>query len=201
MHFLRDIAQQNYSKYNIELPTNMQKGLTLSVSSPQSVGLAVARFYNTLDKNFAFDTESRITLPTWDSISKGMYCNLRYFSIRKIFKKMFILDLTISATVACGKNGEIGLLGVDIYFSNIAEDVTYCSNDEDHTYGFILTDQGLAVAHPSYPRPLASNKQPIFVDIDYLEKFDNFSDVRRRILLEREGSSVLKNQNSISVSI
>lgn len=73
MHFLRDIAQQNYSKYNIESPSNIQRGLTLSVSSSQTVGLAVTRFYNTLNKNFSFNSEPIVTLPEWDSISKGLY--------------------------------------------------------------------------------------------------------------------------------
>lgn len=71
MHFLRDIAQQNYSKYNIESTVDVQIGLTLSVSSAQSVGLAVARFYNILHKNADFNTEPGITLPTWDPVSRG----------------------------------------------------------------------------------------------------------------------------------
>lgn len=74
MHFLRDIAEQNYSKYNIETSVDIQKGLTLSVSSAQSVGLAVARFYNTLNENISFDTAPTITLPMWDSVSKGILC-------------------------------------------------------------------------------------------------------------------------------
>lgn len=52
-------------------------------------------------------------------------------------------DLAISATVMCGKEGEIGLLGADIYFSNLAEDVTYYSNYEDFTYAFIINTDGM----------------------------------------------------------
>lgn len=114
--------------------------------------------------------------------------------------KPSVSDLSVSATVACGKYGEIGVLGADIYFSNVAEDVTYYSNYEDYTYGFILTTEGLVVAHPSYPRPLASTKQPLFVDIGYLEKAENFSHVRNRILLEREGVHVL-NSHDATVSL
>lgn len=73
MHFLRDIAQQNYSKYNIESTFNIHKGLTLSVSSAQAIGLAVARFYNTFHNDIAFNTKFTITLPTWDSVSKGRF--------------------------------------------------------------------------------------------------------------------------------
>lgn len=104
--------------------------------------------------------------------------------------------MTISATVACGKDGAAGLLGVDLYFSNIAEDVTYYSNNEEYNYGFILTNQGSVIAHPSYPRPLVNNKQPVFVDVGYLEKVDNFSLVRQKILQEPEGFAVLNTRNS-----
>lgn len=113
-----------------------------------------------------------------------------------IFNVFLFLDLTVSATVACGKEGEIGLLGADLYFSNIAEDITYYSNHEDYTYGFILTMEGLLVAHPSYPRPLANKKQPLFVDISYLEKIDNFTIVKERMLLEREGAHTINDRNS-----
>lgn len=102
--------------------------------------------------------------------------------------------------MACGKNGELGLIGVDLYFSNIAEDVTYYSNYEDYTYGFILTNQGAVIAHPSYPRPLANSKQPVFVDIAYLEKVENFTEVREKMLKTQEGSLVLQTKN-LTVSV
>lgn len=193
MHFLRDIAEQNYSKYNIESLSDIQRGLTLSVSSAQNVGLAVARFYNTLDENVSFDTEASVTLPMWDPVAKGLN---HYDKSIFLYFSDFVSDLTISATIACGKNGEIGLLGTDLYFSNIAEDITYYSNYEDYTYGFILTMEGLVVAHPSYPRPLASKKQPLFVNISYLEKVDNFTIVLERMLRDSEGFHILNNHNS-----
>lgn len=99
-------------------------------------------------------------------------------------------------TVACGKHGEIGLLGTDLLFSNVAEDITYYSNYEDYTYGFILTPGGLAVAHPSYPRPLANRKQPLFVDVNYLEKVDNFTKVQDKMLTETVGTYILNSHNS-----
>lgn len=98
--------------------------------------------------------------------------------------------------MTCGKNGKIGLLGVDLYFSSIAEDVTYYSNYEDYTYGFILTTEGLLISHPSYPRPLTSNKQPIFVDVSYVEKVDNFNEVHEKMLREHEGSLILGSHNT-----
>lgn len=46
--------------------------------------------------------------------------------------------------------------------------------------------------HPSYPRPVAITKQISFVDIFHLEKYDNFPEVRRLLLLQMEGKYILK---------
>lgn len=53
-----------------------------------------------------------------------------------------ILDLSVAITVPCGIRGEIGLLGLNLYFSNIAEDVTYYSNHQHYTYAFIINCKG-----------------------------------------------------------
>lgn len=71
MHFLRDISRQNYTKYKIESPNNYQRGLTLSVYSQQSIGLAVMRFYNVLKDVTSVKTEFDLSLPIYDYISEG----------------------------------------------------------------------------------------------------------------------------------
>lgn len=71
MHFLRDIAEQNYSKYNIDISNNFQKGLTLSVYSLQSIGLAIARFYNILKDTVSYNLQPTLELPVWDQTSEG----------------------------------------------------------------------------------------------------------------------------------
>lgn len=53
-----------------------------------------------------------------------------------------VLDLSVSAVVFCGQNGEIGLLGMDLYFANLVEDVTYYSNHEYFSYAFVITING-----------------------------------------------------------
>lgn len=59
---------------------------------------------------------------------------------------------------------------------------------------------GVAVAHPSYPRPIANKEQPKFVDILYLEKTNNFNIVREKLLTISEGKYILNNDN-VTVSI
>lgn len=60
----------------------------------------------------------------------------------------------------------------------------------------ILKFLGVAVAHPSYPRPIASKEQPKFVDIKYLEKVDNFNIIREKLLSVAEGKYILNDNNN-----
>lgn len=126
-HFLRDIAEQNYTKYNIESLNYIRKGIMIPVNSTQAIGLAVVRFYNIFDYSNNLTVEPQISLPIWDNVSKGkrkqIKCNFP--------KCLFILDATISISTACGTNGNIGLLGLDLFYANIVEDVTYYSGFQD----------------------------------------------------------------------
>ncbi|KAB0801153.1 hypothetical protein PPYR_05507 [Photinus pyralis] len=170
-HFLRDIAEQNYTKYNIDVLSNVEKGIMLLVNSSQAIGLAVAQFYNIISSGVYSEKEPSISLPIWDQISN---------------------DLTVSITMPCDLNGENSVLGADVYFSNIAEDVTYYSNYHSYSYAFLIDMQGTAIMHPSYPRPASIKNQPKFVDIFHLEKITNFTITKQKLLTEVDGSYTLK---------
>lgn len=45
--------------------------------------------------------------------------------------------------------------------------------------------------HPSFPRPIVTNEQPRFIDIEYFEKNVNFTLVRARMLAEDSGSHTI----------
>lgn len=99
-----------------------------------------------------------------------------------------ILDITIAATIGCGNNSEIGVVGLDLHFLNFIEDVTYYSNYQHYTYAFIIDNNGITIMHPSYPRPNVISKQPLFVDIQYLEKVPNIETLRHLLLTEEKGN-------------
>ncbi|XP_017769692.1 PREDICTED: VWFA and cache domain-containing protein 1 [Nicrophorus vespilloides] len=174
-HFLRDVAEQNYSKYKIDNDYNVNRGIMLMVNSTQGVGLAVARFFNTLeDETTMYDLDFQISLPIWDSFSK---------------------ELILSATVPCGASGEFGVLGMDLLLANLVEDITYYSNYNDYTYAFLINIAGIAIMHPSYARPMSVQGQPNYVDISYLEKADNFNEVRPMLLNQTRGQFQISDKN------
>ncbi|KAF5272845.1 hypothetical protein FQR65_LT00441 [Abscondita terminalis] len=173
-HFLRDVAEQNYTKYNMHPVIDVEKGIMLTVNASQTIGFVVAQFYNVLGTTENIDYEPKISLPIWDNIAK---------------------DLTVAITVPCDLDGQVSLLGVDLFFSNIAEDITYYSVYPQYTYAFLINMNGTAVMHPSYPRPISIKAQPKLVDISHLEKTGNFSEVRDRLLNEEYGIHTLKDEN------
>lgn len=70
--FLRDIAEQNYDKYVIphkNKPVNA--GLMLAINSTNSVGYAVALFYEMFNPQRLFSEEQRVSLPAYDTVTKG----------------------------------------------------------------------------------------------------------------------------------
>lgn len=124
---------------------------------------------------------------------------------------MTFLDLCVSVFLPVP---ERGLVGLDIYLSSVAEDITYYSSHPHVTYAFLITTEGkqmshtrllvvlirkqhtgVAIMHPSYPRPASIWTQPKYVDIIHLEKVQNFSSVRTLILSKEEGHHLHKNAN------
>lgn len=71
MHFLREIAEQNYSKYNIDVSYETERGVMLSVNSSQGIGIVVAQFYEVLGYSDYFNLDPKVSLPTWDNIAGG----------------------------------------------------------------------------------------------------------------------------------
>ena len=71
--FLKDIAMQNYYKYNVTKPfSNMLKGIMLSINSIQAIGVAVAQFYNKINlENVTHNSKPILYTPQWDDVSKG----------------------------------------------------------------------------------------------------------------------------------
>ncbi|GJQ69938.1 hypothetical protein Trydic_g13334 [Trypoxylus dichotomus] len=174
MHFLGDIAK-NYSKYSTGITKPMLEGIMLPVNSTRNVGLSVARFFKTLNPDsITYKPQPMLSLPRWDDVSK---------------------DITVAATVACGNNSEIGVLGLDLHFLNFIEDVTYYSNYQHYTYAFVIDSKGITIMHPSYPRPNVIKKQPQFVDIQYLENVPDIEKLRSLLLTEEKGNFTVRISN------
>lgn len=93
------------------------------------------------------------------------------------------------------------MLGTDIYFSNIVEDITYYSSNQQYTYAFLTDLQGRVLVHPSILRPSVVSHQLSFVDIKYIETVPDIELLRTKMLSEVKGNFITSNNLSQTVSI
>lgn len=81
------------------------------------------------------------------------------------------------------------MLAVDVYFSNIIEDITYYSSNQQYSYAFLIDLNGKVLMHPSFPRPSTLKRQLYYVDITHYEPYIE----RKRILNEHDGIYTVNN--------
>lgn len=79
-----------------------------------------------------------------------------------------------------------GVFGVNLYLSDLAEDVIYYQNRYEDSYAFLIDADGFVIWHPSYPRPQVMQGESAFVtDIRYIERVEE--SVRQQWLTEKNG--------------
>lgn len=119
--FLKDIAELNFVKYNVPgVPSPELRGAMVAVNSTENLSFTMGQFYAGLSFRRQ-PTSLHFSLPWWDSVSK---------------------DLVISISKAVVHHGLLlGVAGVDISVSDMAEDVVYFSKSQD-VYSFLVEKSG-----------------------------------------------------------
>ncbi|XP_056645974.1 VWFA and cache domain-containing protein 1 isoform X1 [Diorhabda sublineata] len=165
--FLCDIAYHNYSKYNIPFKPNPYRklGMMLKVENLESIPFVVERFYSVFNPHSNFEIGTNIHSPSWDKSEN---------------------DLMVSFTKGWKRQNKFFMLGVDVYFSNLAEDLVYYSNVQGYSYVFLMDLKGKIAYHPYYLR-VKQKSQSHAVDLENIEKVSNIANLKRRILSEKKG--------------
>lgn len=121
---LEDITSQNFEKYGLNIHVNSIKGAAVVLTKTDDIALTITRFFKTLNFTRASNPSLKISLPIWDSLTK---------------------DLIMSVTTPCGKNEKFGILGINLYFSSLVEDITYFNNYPDYFYAFMIDINGMYI--------------------------------------------------------
>ncbi|CAN8010542.1 unnamed protein product [Ixodes pacificus] len=168
--FLRDIAELNFVKYNVAgVSAPELKGAMIPVNSTENLSFTMGHFYSALSFH-KHPTSLHFSLPWWDNVSK---------------------DLVISISKAVVHHGVLlGVAGVDVSVSDIAEDIVYFSKRKD-TYSFLVEQSGVAIMHPSLTKPTLVSEQPMHTDILHLENRPGFQVVRQDLLNGSSGENKL----------
>lgn len=179
--FLKDVAVQNYTKYNMDvsellsrIPYNITGQMfVINKRHPEDmIKTTTAIFSHWFRQKSQIDVKMMAHLPTYvESTEK---------------------DMIISISQPCEMHG---IIGVDMYLSDIAEDVMYYDKYQD-AYAFIIDMAGYAIMHPSYPRPMHMRSNPFSTDIKYLEQVRGFQAVRERLLTEITGVETISSDSN-----
>ncbi|XP_050083462.1 VWFA and cache domain-containing protein CG16868 [Anopheles aquasalis] len=165
---IADISTQNYARYNLSnviyLPGKM---VMIAKHSFDAQRFIVALMEPFLNAGRFIEERLRAHLPYVDP------------SVQETL-------VTLSYPV-----GVHGLVGVDLYLSDLAEHVAYFRRRQqprDDSYAFLIDLEGNAIMHPSFPRPVAARSQPFYVtNITRLEG-DHFTPAYKRMLADPEGN-------------
>ncbi|KAJ8980589.1 hypothetical protein NQ317_018716 [Molorchus minor] len=161
--FLQDLAEQNYTKYNISCKSNMLRktGVMLTINNSNSVPFVVNRFYNYFNANRSIKLNRNLYLPAKDEFSG---------------------DLTVSFTVNWMWRGHFYMLCADVYFLSLVEDLIYYSSNQDYSYAFLMDLQGNILIHSSFLKSSTPSHKLIFADVTDVDV------LRRKLITEQTGT-------------
>ncbi|XP_055595586.1 VWFA and cache domain-containing protein CG16868 [Uranotaenia lowii] len=170
--FISDVTTQNYTKYNLSITFKQRPGKMVMISKHS---FDAQRFVLALIEPF---------LNEQPFIEEGMRIHLPYFEAASH-------DSLVTLTAPVGTHG---LMGIDLYLSDLSEDTSYYRPD-DESYTFLIDIKGNTIMHPSFPRPLAVRENFYITNITRLEKKLTAADVNR-MLLEEYGNLTIKGVGS-----
>ncbi|XP_060596646.1 VWFA and cache domain-containing protein 1-like, partial [Ruditapes philippinarum] len=134
----------------------IQKGIFEHIRDPSKLRSAMASYYNKFSKG-STQEEATFTVPYYD---------------------MFALGLLTSLCLPV-YNSDLSLFGVvcsDVTMSNLVSDITYFRQGEN-SYSFIIDGRGRTLMHPLLPLPSQASDDPIYVDIQHLERQSDAKEV------------------------
>ncbi|XP_055374784.1 VWFA and cache domain-containing protein CG16868 [Condylostylus longicornis] len=190
--FLRDIAQQNYTKYDIDVSSwyiydfyNLTGNLyVITKRHPERIiKISTAVFENLFLGNWRTDnTENLIYIENELQYHLPIYD----YSTREV-----IVSMTRSIQ-------RFGVIGLNLYLTDLAEDIIYFKNTE-FEYAFMIDVKGITISHPAFSRPTTLHSNTYEVDIGLLENSKEFKEsIKEQILLIENGNASYIERDNIT---
>ncbi|KPJ13393.1 VWFA and cache domain-containing protein CG16868 [Papilio machaon] len=89
-----------------------------------------------------------------------------------------------------------GILGLDLYWSDLAEDIIYFKGTNQWKRAFIMDFSGRVLMHTYFPRPEAASEKIKFTYLESIEPYDFIYDVKKHLLLHKTGNITYPEHNS-----
>ncbi|XP_013179332.1 PREDICTED: VWFA and cache domain-containing protein CG16868 [Papilio xuthus] len=89
-----------------------------------------------------------------------------------------------------------GILGLDLYWSDLAEDIIYFKGTNQWKRAFIMDFSGRVLMHTYFPRPEAASEKIKFTYLEAIEPYDFIDEVKTHLLLHKTGNRTFPDHNS-----
>ncbi|CAG4966688.1 unnamed protein product [Colias eurytheme] len=89
-----------------------------------------------------------------------------------------------------------GILGLDLYWSDLAEDIIYFKGTNRNRRAFVMDFSGKVLMHTYFPRPEAASDKIKFTTLDSVEPYTFINNVTKEMLFNSTGNLTVSEQNS-----
>ncbi|CAG4972220.1 unnamed protein product [Parnassius apollo] len=143
--------------------------MRLHINDSGIIGQMASAFLSLLPSKYA--REIKIEGPVWEATERD-----------------FIMSLVHPITN--------GVLGLDLYWSDLAEDIIYFKGTNQWKRAFIMDFYGKVLMHTYFPRPEAASEKIKFTNLEAIEPFDFVNIVKKEMLFNAIGNSTHHDHNS-----
>lgn len=81
-----------------------------------------------------------------------------------------------------------GVMGLDLYWSDLAEDIVYYKGANKKKRAFVMDFSGIVLMHTFFPRPESTSDKIKFTNIESIETYDFIGEVKAEMLSKNFGS-------------
>lgn len=94
----------------------------------------------------------------------------------------------------------IGVLGLDLYWSDLAEDIVYFKGSSSSKRAFVTDFTGKVLMHTYFPRPESATDKIKFTNLENIETYDFINIVKENMLSMKSGDMVMSYKVNESIS-
>ncbi|KAG6445680.1 VWFA and cache domain-containing protein CG16868 [Manduca sexta] len=151
--------------------SNNHSVMRLHINDSGVVGQVASAFISLLPGKYD-SNEIRIEGPIWEATERDF---------------MVSLVLPIST----------GVLGLDLYWSDLAEDIIYFKGSQKKR-AFVMDFSGKVLMHTFFPRPESATEKIKFTNLESVENFKFIHDLKKEIFSKSSGNLTMSDNSTIS---
>ncbi|CAG9785442.1 unnamed protein product [Diatraea saccharalis] len=150
--------------------SNNHSVMRLHINDSGVVGQVASAFISLLSGSYENST-IRVEDPIWEATERD-----------------FMISLVLPMTS--------GVLGLDLYWSDLAEDIVYFKGINKNKRAFVMDFSGKVIMHTFYPRPESSSEKIKFTYLEFIETYDFINGLKKEMLSNKSGVLTMTEQNS-----